>query len=134
MRLSQTGSLVRPLPLGKARTHAAGVPLSLKAAPSPRRRASLGQLPRATCCAQVVFDLPQRLQAALKQGALEVAVDAYAEAAPLLKKYGHKVRLLCRVGASWHGVPEGPALAERAASARVEPRVRSAVPSTWRNR
>ena len=42
---------------------------------------------------QVVFDLPKRLQAALKQGALEVAVDTYAEALPLLKKYGHKVRL-----------------------------------------
>ena len=51
-----------------------------------RRHAELGAPP-----AQVVFDLPKRLQAALKQGALEVAVDAYAEAAPLLKKYGHKV-------------------------------------------
>ena len=42
-------------------------------------------------CTQVVFDLPKRLQAAIKNGTLEVAVDTYAEAAPLLKKYGHKV-------------------------------------------
>lgn len=40
---------------------------------------------------QVVFDLPRRLRAALDRGALEVAADAYADAAPLLKRYGHKV-------------------------------------------
>lgn len=40
---------------------------------------------------QAVFDLPRRLRAALEQGALEVAADVYADAAPLLKRYGHKV-------------------------------------------
>ena len=40
---------------------------------------------------QVVFDLPRRLRAALDAGAHEVAADAYADAAPLLKRYGHKV-------------------------------------------
>ena len=55
----------------------------------------------AQACLQVVFDLPKRLQAAIKTGALEVAVDTYAEAAPLLKKYGHKVsRIVPRVQAS----------------------------------
>ena len=41
---------------------------------------------------QGVFDLPRRLRAALNAQAHEVAVDAYAEAAPLLRAYGHKVR------------------------------------------
>ena len=41
---------------------------------------------------QAVFDLPRRLSTALDQGALEIAADAYADAAPLLKRYGHKVR------------------------------------------
>ena len=40
---------------------------------------------------QVVFDLPRRLRAALDAGAHEVAADAYSDAAPLLKRYGHKV-------------------------------------------
>ena len=40
---------------------------------------------------QAVFDLPRRLHAALDQGALEIAADVYADAAPLLKRYGHKV-------------------------------------------
>ena len=40
---------------------------------------------------QVVFDLPRRLRAALDGGAHEIAADAYADAAPLLKRYGHKV-------------------------------------------
>ena len=40
---------------------------------------------------QVVFDLPRRLRAALDRGAHEIAADAYADAAPLLKRYGHKV-------------------------------------------
>ncbi|CAL8469580.1 g9121 [Coccomyxa elongata] len=39
---------------------------------------------------QAVFDLPRRLSTALDQGALEIAADAYADAAPLLKRYGHK--------------------------------------------
>ena len=39
---------------------------------------------------QGVFDLPRRLRAALDARAHEVAVDAYAEAAPLLRTYGHK--------------------------------------------
>ena len=41
---------------------------------------------------QAVFDLPRRLRTALDRGALEIAADAYADAAPLLKRYGHKVR------------------------------------------
>ena len=40
---------------------------------------------------QAVFDLPLRLHAALERGAHEIAADAYADAAPLLKRYGHKV-------------------------------------------
>ena len=40
---------------------------------------------------QAVFDLPRRLRTALDRGALEIAADAYADAAPLLKRYGHKV-------------------------------------------
>jgi hypothetical protein len=44
---------------------------------------------------QAVFDLPRRLRSALDREAYEVAADAYADAAPLLKKYGHKV------GSSW---------------------------------
>ena len=39
---------------------------------------------------QVVFDLPRRLRAALDRSAHEIAADAYADAAPLLKRYGHK--------------------------------------------
>lgn len=42
---------------------------------------------------QAVFDLPRRLRTALDRGALEIAADAYADAAPLLKRYGHKVRI-----------------------------------------
>lgn len=42
---------------------------------------------------QAVFDLPKRLHTALQQGAIEIAVSAYADAAPLLKRYGHKVAL-----------------------------------------
>ena len=41
---------------------------------------------------QGVFDLPRKLRAAIERQAFEVAADAYADAAPLLKKYGHKVR------------------------------------------
>ena len=41
---------------------------------------------------QAVFELPKRLKIAIEQGALEVAVNSYADAAPLLKKYAHKVR------------------------------------------
>ncbi len=42
---------------------------------------------------QAVFDLPRRLRTALDRGALDIAADAYADAAPLLKRYGHKVCL-----------------------------------------
>ena len=44
---------------------------------------------------QAVFDLPKRLQVAIDQGALELAVNSYADAAPLLKQYGHKVGMCC---------------------------------------
>ncbi len=40
---------------------------------------------------QSVFNLPKKLRAAIDQKAYEVAVDAYSEAAPLLKKHGQKV-------------------------------------------
>ena len=40
---------------------------------------------------QAVFDLPRRLRTAIDQGAIEIAVNSYADAAPLLKRYGHKV-------------------------------------------
>lgn len=43
------------------------------------------------CHPQAVFDLPRKLRAAIDREALEVAADAYADAAPLLRKYGHKV-------------------------------------------
>ncbi|KAL3158433.1 hypothetical protein ABBQ38_010667 [Trebouxia sp. C0009 RCD-2024] len=39
---------------------------------------------------QAIFDLPKRLHTALEQGAVEIAVNAFADAAPLLKRYGHK--------------------------------------------
>lgn len=42
---------------------------------------------------QAVFDLPCRLQAALAEGALDGAVAFYAEAQPLLRRYGHKAAL-----------------------------------------
>lgn len=41
--------------------------------------------------AQGVFDLPKKLRAAIDHGAYEVAVESYADVAPLFKKYGHKV-------------------------------------------
>jgi hypothetical protein len=41
---------------------------------------------------QGVFDLPKKLRAAIDRGAYDVAVESFAEVAPLLKKYGHKVR------------------------------------------
>jgi len=40
---------------------------------------------------QAVFDLPRRLHAAIDHGALEIAVATYADAEPLLRRYGHKV-------------------------------------------
>ena len=40
---------------------------------------------------QAVFNLPKRLKVAIDNGALELAVNSYADAAPLLKRYGHKV-------------------------------------------
>jgi hypothetical protein len=51
---------------------------------------------------QAVFDLPRRLRSALDREAFEVAADAYADAAPLLKKYGHKV------GEPFHSRRNGP--------------------------
>ena len=42
---------------------------------------------------QAVFDLPRRLRSAIDNGAYEIAVNSYADAEPLLKRYGHKVRL-----------------------------------------
>jgi hypothetical protein len=41
---------------------------------------------------QAVFDLPRRLHTAIARGALELAVGYYADAAPLLRRYGHKAR------------------------------------------
>jgi hypothetical protein len=41
---------------------------------------------------QAVFELPRRLHAAIDNGALEIAVATYADAEPLLRRYGHKVR------------------------------------------
>lgn len=48
-----------------------------------------------TCCCtrlvqQAVFDLPSRMKAALEEDALHSAVAYYAEALPLLRKYGHR--------------------------------------------
>ena len=40
---------------------------------------------------QAVFELPRRLHAAIDNGALEIAVGTYADAEPLLRRYGHKV-------------------------------------------
>jgi hypothetical protein len=39
---------------------------------------------------QVVFDLPKCMRAALKEDVMDTAVGFYAEAQPLLKKYGHR--------------------------------------------
>lgn len=41
---------------------------------------------------QVVFDLPKRLRAAIKIDALEIAVEQYSAALPVLKRFGHQVR------------------------------------------
>lgn len=38
-----------------------------------------------------MFDLPRRLHAAIDNGAYEIAVRSYADAEPLLKRYGYKV-------------------------------------------
>lgn len=43
---------------------------------------------------QAVFDLPRRLHSAIDNGAYEIAVKSYADAEPLLKRYGHKVRIV----------------------------------------
>lgn len=60
---------------------------------------SLHPIPLATrayaslCCPvrlQAIFDLPSRMQAALEEDALDSAVSYYAEALPVLRKYGHK--------------------------------------------
>ena len=40
---------------------------------------------------QAVFQLPKQLRAAIEQGAIEIAVNKYADVAGLLKAYGHKV-------------------------------------------
>jgi hypothetical protein len=37
-----------------------------------------------------VFDLPKRMRAALEEEVLDTAVGFYAEAQPLLRKYGAK--------------------------------------------
>ena len=63
-------------------------PLLLCAVPTLQVRGLLTRL-------QAVFDLPRKLRAAIDQGAFEEAADCYADAAPLLKKYGHKVSLQC---------------------------------------
>eukprot|EP00983_Pelagomonas_calceolata_P096868 1158181-Pelagomonas_calceolata.AAC.3 len=39
---------------------------------------------------QVVFDLPKRMRAALEEDVMDTAVGFYAEALPLLKKFGHR--------------------------------------------
>lgn len=39
---------------------------------------------------QVVFDLPKRMRAALEEDVLDTAVGFYAEAQPLLRKFGHR--------------------------------------------
>lgn len=39
---------------------------------------------------QAVFELPRKLRAAMDREAYDVAADCYADAAPLLRKYGHK--------------------------------------------
>ncbi len=44
---------------------------------------------------QAVFELPKRMKAALEEDALGTAVDFYAEALPLLKKYGHRGTFRC---------------------------------------
>lgn len=41
-------------------------------------------------CLQAVFDLPAQMKAAIEEDALDSAVSFYAEALPLLRKYGHK--------------------------------------------
>ena len=40
---------------------------------------------------QTLFDLPRRLHSAINKGAYEIAVQSYADAEPLLKRFGHKV-------------------------------------------
>jgi hypothetical protein len=45
---------------------------------------------RVGCAAQAVFDLPRRMRAALEEDALETAVEFYADAQPLLSKFGHR--------------------------------------------
>lgn len=45
---------------------------------------------RLAVAVQAVFDLPSRMQASLEEDALDSAVSFYAEALPVLRKYGHK--------------------------------------------
>ena len=52
---------------------------------------------------QAVFDLPRRLHAAIDNGAYEIAVRSYADAEPLLKRYGYKVGGSPHVGCSQKG-------------------------------
>lgn len=42
------------------------------------------------CLAQAVFDLPKKMRAALEGDMLDTAVSFYAEAQPLLAKYGNR--------------------------------------------
>ena len=42
---------------------------------------------------QLVLEVPRKLKAALSQGAFEIAVDTYAEVAPVLKRHGNRKSL-----------------------------------------
>ena len=93
-----SGCRMLPVKPAAARVHAHCVETGPSGWPCcamlPQVRALLAKL-------QAVFDLPRKLRAAIDQGAFEVAADCYADAAPLLKKYGHKVgagMLVCECG------------------------------------
>jgi len=75
----------RPIQPPRCRPSHCRRPAGPHAAAPPQVRELLAKL-------QAVFDLPRRLHTAIARGALELAVGYYADAAPLLRRYGHKAR------------------------------------------
>ncbi|KAI8471413.1 MAG: hypothetical protein J3K34DRAFT_520636 [Monoraphidium minutum] len=66
-----------------------------------------------------VFDLPRRMRAALEEGALDSAVEFYADAQPILQKYGHRGALAAaKAGAEAAARDAGAELKRRLAERR----------------
>lgn len=65
------------------------------------RGLEIARSPRVARPAQTVFELPRKMRAALEEDALDTAVGLYAEAQPLLHKYGNRGTFKVRCGAVW---------------------------------